>query len=119
MLTRREFIAGAAKVFAGGVVAASGVLAIVPKAAKPKIFHGKQARMWVNDVEITRDIPPRMDTYQVLVQGPYLPSAKYPRTALTVDRQFLIGSGISPYLPRVGDKIYLADDSFFGMVVDD
>ena len=36
MLTRREFIAGAAKVFAGGIAAASGVLAIVP--VEPKII---------------------------------------------------------------------------------
>ena len=70
MLTRREFIVGAAKVFAGGVVAASGVLAIVPKAAKPKIFHGKQARMWVNDVEITEDIPPIIH-YDRMVEWKY------------------------------------------------
>jgi len=34
MLTRREFITGAAKVFAGGIAAASGVLAIVPVEAE-------------------------------------------------------------------------------------
>ena len=34
MLTRREFIAGAAKVLAGGVAVASGVLAIVPVEAE-------------------------------------------------------------------------------------
>ena len=65
MLTRREFIAGVAKVFAVGAAAASGALAIMPKAAEPKIFHGKQARMWVNDVEITEGIKPLTITDEI------------------------------------------------------
>ena len=118
MLTRREFIKKGSTLVAGGIAAASGVLAIAPKDIALKRVYGRQARMWVNDVEVTKDIPPRKDTYQVLVQGPYSPSAKYKRTVLTVPRQVLIDQGVSPYLPKVGDNLYLADDSFFGIVVD-
>ena len=173
MLTRREFIKKGSTLVAGGIAAASGVLAIVPAepeevhplSARPWIEYGRgmmdgmvegiasqvgpsvemvnvpgrgillrtcgasrqmypgltigdEIRMWVNDVEVTKDIPPRKDTYQMLVQGPYSPSAKYKRTVLTVPRQVLIDQGVSPYLPKVGDNLYLADDSFFGIVVD-
>jgi len=116
MLTRRELLGQIAKVLAGGIAVASGVLVIVP--VEPKIIHGKQAKMWVNDIEITKDTPPRRDTYRVLMHGPYLPSTKYLRSIVTVDRQFLIDNGVSPYLPKVGDSLYLADDSFFGIFVD-
>ena len=45
MLTRREFMAGVAKVLAGGVAAASGVLAIVP--VEPEEVHPLSARPWI------------------------------------------------------------------------
>ena len=57
MLTRREFIAGAAKVLAGGVAAASGVLAIVPaeaEAVHPGPVH-PLSEAWIEAGKIMMD----------------------------------------------------------------
>ena len=110
MLTRREFIAGAAKVLAGGVAVASGVLAIVPRAAEE--VHWLSARPFMDNVMqpfadgmmdgIASQVGPRWDMYEILVQGPHEPSDNYKRIVRTYDRGEMIAAGVD-WDPRPGE----------------
>jgi len=82
MLTRREFMAGVAKVLAGGVAAASGVLAIVP--VEPEEVHPLSARPWIEAGNAMMDgmmdgiasqVGPSRDEYALVIQGPAIARA--------------------------------------------
>ena len=127
MLTRREFIKK------GGVLAGVGMIgAVIPhrvaQRQEAEIAHPLSARPFMDNVMqpfadgmmdgIAKGIRPGRDTYQLLVQGPYRPSAKHKRTVWTVDWQFLMCNGANRF-PKAGDNIYLNDAPFFGIIVDE
>ena len=125
MLTRREFIAGAAKVLAGGVAAASGVLAIVPKRAEHPVTTASDSQVAYSVPEYNdlvrkfsmalaeRDglIAPRKATYRL--------ATKMTRGIVerieVIDRGTLVDIGVD-WEPQQGD---FCPAPLFGIFLDD
>ena len=120
MLTRREFMAGVAKVLAGGVAAASGVLAIVPKRAEHPVTITRYSVAKYDDLVrkfsmalAERDglIAPRKATYRL--------ATKMTRGIVerieVIDRGTLVDIGVD-WEPQQGD---FCPAPLFGIFLDD